>query len=89
MLSYENREPGKLDMSAHLKVNDFTHKKLINDIKDFFGSVSDWHSRERRRSKALSAQRYFCGFFFYSFLSGGQILYSKIQTGLDVARLWS
>lgn len=64
-LSYENREPGKLDMSAHLKVNDFTHKKLINDIKDFFGSVGDWHSRERRRSKALSAQRYFCGFFLF------------------------
>lgn len=66
-LTHSSRRTGtrKLDMSADLKVNDFTHQKLINDIKDLFGSVSDWHSRERGRSKALSAQWYFSGFFFF------------------------
>lgn len=62
-------------MDTDLKVNDFTHEQLLNDIKDLFCSVSDWHSRERGRSRALSAQRCFCGVFFNSFLAEGQILY--------------
>lgn len=69
-LTHSSREPGKLDLSADLKVNGFTQEKLIEDIKDLFGSVCDWHSRESGRSKALSAQRYFSGFFFlFHFLS--------------------
>lgn len=57
----------------------FHSRQLLDDIKDLLSSVSDWYSRDRRRSRALSAQRYFCG-FFCSFLSGGQIL---CLTGLD------
>lgn len=68
-------EEGREKMDTDLKVNDFTHTQLFNDIKDLFCSVSDWHSRARGRSRALSAQRCFCGVFFYSFLAEGQILY--------------
>lgn len=70
-------EEGRDKMDTDLKVNNFTHEQLFNDIKDLFCSVSDWNSRERGRFRALSAQRCFCGgvFFFYSFLAEGQILY--------------
>lgn len=62
-------EEGREKMDTDLKVNDFTHEQLFNDIKDLFCSLSDWHSRERGRSRALSAQRCFCGVFFL-FISG-------------------
>lgn len=60
-------EEGRGKMDTDLKVDDFTHEQLFNDIKDLFCSVSDWNSRERGRSRALSAQRCFCGVFLFHF----------------------
>lgn len=74
-------------MDTELIVNDFTHEELLNDIKDLFCSVSDWHSRERGISRALSAQRCFCGVFLIHVWLKDRSCIRKLQQALIVEML--